>query len=194
MTGQKIAYVRVSSLDQNTVRQLDGINFDLTFTDTASGKDTKRPKLEEMLTFVRAGDWVYVHSLDRLARNLVDLKSLVETITKKGAKIEFVKESLLFTGDDSPMANFTLSMMGAFAEFERAKIGERQREGITLAKRKGTVYKGGMPKLSQNQMNEIHAKIASGIPKARIAKDIGVSRQTIYAYAKKIITNLVIEV
>ncbi len=194
MTGQKIAYVRVSSLDQNTVRQLDGINFDLTFTDTASGKDTKRPKLEEMLTFVRAGDWVYVHSMDCLARNLVDLKSLVETITKKGAKTEFVKESLLFTGDDSPMANFTLSMMGAFAEFERAKIGERQREGITLAKRKGTVYKGGMPKLSQNQMNEIHAKIASGIPKARIAKDIGVSRQTIYAYAKKIITNLVVEV
>ncbi len=192
MTGKKIGYVRVSTLDQNIVRQLDGIDMDITFIDTASGKDTKRPKLDEMLTFVRTGDKVYVHSMDRLARTLTDLKSLVETITKKGAKIEFVKESLLFTGDDSPMANFTLSMIGAFAEFERAKIGERQREGITLAKRKGTVYKGGMPKLSQNQMNEIQTKILSGVPKARIAKDIGVSRQTVYAYAKKVITDLAV--
>lgn len=192
MTGQKIAYTRVSSLDQNTIRQLDGIDTDITFTDTASGKDTKRPKLDEMLTFVRTGDRVYVHSMDRLARNLDDLRKIVKAITEKGARIEFIKENLLFTGEDSPVATLMLSVMGSFAEFERSLIRERQREGITLAKRKGTVYKGGMPKLSHDQMNEIQTKIASGVPKARIAKDIGVSRQTVYAYAKKSITDLAV--
>jgi DNA invertase Pin-like site-specific DNA recombinase len=187
MTGKKIGYVRVSSLDQNTSRQLDGVDVDITFEEKASGKDTNRPKLDEMLTFVRIGDEVCVHSMDRLARTLSDLKSLVETITKKGATIKFIKEGLSFTGDDNAMAHFTLSMMGAFAEFERDKIRERQREGITLAKQKG-VYKGGLPKLSKNQMDEIQNKIASGITKTRIAQDLNISRQTVYAYAKKAIT------
>jgi DNA invertase Pin-like site-specific DNA recombinase len=111
MAGQRIGYIRVSSLDQNTQRQLDGIELDRIFTDTASGKDTKRPQLEELLRFLRDGDTLVVHSMDRLARNLDDLRSLVQKLTKKGVRIEFVKEHLVFTGEDSPLANLMLSVM-----------------------------------------------------------------------------------
>ena len=134
MRGQRIGYVRVSSFDQNPERQLDQVQVDKLFTDKASGKDTQRPQLDALLSFARDGDTVVVHSMDRLARNLADLRRLVQTLTKRGIRIEFVKECLSFTGEDSPMANLLLSVMGAFAEFERALIGERQREGIALAK------------------------------------------------------------
>ena len=129
----RVGYIRVSSVDQNTVRQLDGIAVERTFTDKASGKDTTRPALDEMLAFVRDGDTVIVHSMDRLARNLDDLRRVVRSLTGKGVRVDFVKESLAFTGDDSPMATLLLSVMGAFAEFERALILERQREGIAAA-------------------------------------------------------------
>ena len=120
----RVGYVRVSSVDQNTVRQLEGIEVERTFTDKASGKDTARPKLDEMLAFVRDGDAVIVHSMDRLARNLDDLRRIVRTLTGKGVRVEFVKENLTFTGEDSPMATLLLSVMGAFAEFERyAELG-----------------------------------------------------------------------
>lgn len=102
--GRARRYVRGSSVDQNTVRQLDGIDIERTFTDKASGKDTARPKLDEMLAFVREGDTVIVHSMDRLARNLDDLRRVVRMLTGKGVRVEFVKESLTFTGEDSPMA------------------------------------------------------------------------------------------
>src|SRR5512144_957634 len=134
MQGQRIGYIRVSTLDQTEARQLEGIEVAKVFTDKASGKDAKRPQLEMLLSFVRTGDTVVVHSMDRLARNLDDLRRIVQTLTGRGIRIEFVKERLLFTGEDSPMANLMLSVMGAFAEFERALIHERQREGIALAK------------------------------------------------------------
>jgi DNA invertase Pin-like site-specific DNA recombinase len=102
----------------------------------ASGRDTQRPQLDALLSFAREGDTVVVHSMDRLARNLDDLRRLVQSLTKRGIRIEFVKECLSFTGEDSPMANLLLSVMGAFAEFERALIGERQREGIGQAARR----------------------------------------------------------
>lgn len=146
----RVGYIRVSSVDQNTVRQLDGVGVDRVFTDRASGKDTARPKLEEMLAFVRDGDTVLVHSMDRLARNLDDLRRVVRTLTGKGVRVEFVKENLTFTGEDSPMATLLLSVMGAFAEFERALILERQREGITAAKQRG-VYTGRTPALTPNR-------------------------------------------
>jgi DNA invertase Pin-like site-specific DNA recombinase len=141
MAGQRIGYIRVSSLDQQVDRQLDGMELDQTFTDKASGKDAKRPQLEQLLRFARTGDTVLVHSMDRLARNLDDLRRIVHTLTGKGVRIEFVKEQLTFTGEDSPMASLLLSVMGAFAEFERALTHERQREGIALAKQRGA-YKG----------------------------------------------------
>src|SRR5438270_6093635 len=102
MLGQRIGYIRVSTLDQNTERQLEGVELDKTFTDKASGKDTKRPQLEILMSFVRSGDTVVVHSMDRLARNLDDLRRIVQTLTGKGVKIEFLKEHLTFTGEDSP--------------------------------------------------------------------------------------------
>jgi DNA invertase Pin-like site-specific DNA recombinase len=102
-----------------------------------TGKDTRRPELEALLAFAREGDVVVVHSMDRLARNLDDLRRLVQILTKSGIRIEFVKEGLHFTGEDSPMANLLLSVINAFAEFERALIRERQREGIALAREFG---------------------------------------------------------
>ena len=147
MPGQRIGYVRVSSFDQNPERQLENISLHKVFTDKASGKDTKRPELEALLAFTREGDTVVVHSMDRLARNLDDLRRLVQMLTKRGIRIEFVKEGLHFTGEDSPMANLLLSVMGAFAEFERALIRERQREGIALAKKRGA-YRGRKKALS----------------------------------------------
>lgn len=137
MKGQRIGYVRVSSFDQNPERQLEQVQVDKVFIDKASGKGTQRPELDTLLSFVRDGDTVVVHSMDRLARNLDDLRRLVQKLTKRGVPIDFVKESLTFTGKDSPMANLMLSVMGAFAEFERALIRERQREGIALAKQRG---------------------------------------------------------
>src|SRR5271155_5669349 len=132
MTGQRIGYIRVSSTDQNTQRQLEDVKVDRTFTDKISGKDTNRPKLQEMIDFVREGDSVIVHSMDRLARNLDDLRRIVQMLTKKGVSVEFIHEHLTFTGADTPMANLMLSVMGAFAEFERALIRERQLEGIAI--------------------------------------------------------------
>ncbi|MCE0017791.1 recombinase family protein (plasmid) [Klebsiella pneumoniae] len=126
MQGHRIGYVRVSSFDQNPERQLEQTQVSKVFTDKASGKDTQRPQLEALLSFVREGDTVVVHSMDRLARNLDDLRRLVQKLTQRGVRIEFLKEGLVFTGEDSPMANLMLSVMGAFAEFERALIRERQ--------------------------------------------------------------------
>jgi DNA invertase Pin-like site-specific DNA recombinase len=108
--GQRIGYVRVSSFDQNPERQLEQIQVDKVFTDKASGKDTRRPELERLLAFVREGDTVVVHSMDRLARNLDDLRRLVQGLTQRGVRIEFLKEHLTFTGEDSPMANLMLSV------------------------------------------------------------------------------------
>src|SRR5919206_4732640 len=160
MMGRRIGYIRVSTLDQQTERQLDGIALDETFTDTASGKDAHRPQLEHMLRFARTGDTVLVHSMDRLARNLDYLRRIVHILTGKGVRIEFVKEQLAFTGEDSPMANLLLSVMGAFAEFERALIKERQREGIALAKRRGA-YRGRKKSLSQEAIAQLRERVAA---------------------------------
>lgn len=151
MKGQRIGYIRVSSFDQNPERQLEQVQVDKVFTDKASGKDTQRPELDALLSFVRAGDTVVVHSMDRLARNLDDLRSLVQKLTKRSVRIEFIKESLSFTGEDSPMANLMLSVMGAFVEFDRVLIRERQREGIALAKQRGA-YRGRKRSLNEVQI------------------------------------------
>jgi DNA invertase Pin-like site-specific DNA recombinase len=141
---------------------------DQTYTDRLSGKDVNRPQLTEMLGFVRAGDMVVVHSLDRLARNLDDLRRLVGELTGRGVRVEFVKEKLTFTGEDNPMASLLLSVMGAFAEFERALIRERQREGIALAQRRGA-YRGRKRTLSEDRIDELRRRAAAKEPKARLA-------------------------
>src|ERR1035438_8109391 len=140
-----VAYIRVSSVDQNTERQLEGIAVlspDKVFTDKCSGKDTNRPQLEAMLSYVREGDTLVVFSLDRLGRNLDDLRRMVNVMTCRGVAVQFLKENLTFTGDDSSLSKLLFNMLGSFAEFERSLIRERQREGIAAAKKKG-VYQIG---------------------------------------------------
>ena len=183
MKGHRIGYIRVSSFDQNPERQLEQVEVSKIFTDKASGKDTERPALEELLAFVREGDTVVVHSMDRLARNLDDLRRLVQQLTKRGVRIEFVKECLTFTGEDSPMANLLLSVMGAFAEFERALIRERQREGIALAKQRGA-YRGRKKALSSEQIDALQKRASTGEQKAKLAREYGISRETLYQYLK----------
>ncbi|HYN76270.1 MAG TPA: recombinase family protein [Lamprocystis sp. (in: g-proteobacteria)] len=183
MQGQRIGYVRISSFDQNPERQLEDVPLDKVFADKASGKDTQRPELAALLSFAREGDAVVVHSMDRLARNLDDLRRLVQGLTRRGVRIEFVKEHLTFTGEDSPMANLMLSVMGAFAEFERALLRERQREGIALAKKRGA-YRGRRRALSPEQTTELRQRVAAGEKKATLARELGVSRETLYQYLR----------
>jgi DNA invertase Pin-like site-specific DNA recombinase len=182
-TGKRVGYVRVSSVDQNTQRQLDGEALDKVYEDKASGKDTKRPQLQAALDFLREGDTLVVHSMDRLARNLDDLRRTVMGLTKKGVKVQFIKESLTFTGEDSAMSNLLLSVMGAFAEFERELIKERQREGIAIAKAKGNVYKGRKPSLSADDATELKRRATAGENKAALAREFGISRAALYVYA-----------
>lgn len=181
--GQRIGYIRVSSFDQNPERQLDQTQVDKVFVDKASGKDIQRPELDSLLSFVRDGDTVVVHSMDRLARNLDDLRRLVQKLIHKGVRIEFVKECLTFTGEDSPMANLMLSVMGAFAEFERSLIHERQREGIALARLRGA-YRGRKKSLSSEQQIEVRRRATNGEKKAKLAREFGISRETLYQYLK----------
>jgi len=173
----------VSTLDQNTARQLDGVAVDRTFTDSASGKDVNRPQLAAMLGFVREGDTVVTHSMDRLARNLDDLRRIVRELTAKGVQVQFVKEQLTFTGEDTAMSNLLLSVMGAFAEFERALIGERQREGITLAKARGA-YRGRKKSLTEDQSQQLRQRVGAGEAKTILAREFGVSRETVYQYLR----------
>lgn len=179
--GQEVGYVRVSSLLQNTARQLDGVPLDKLFEDRASGKDTKRPQLDACLAHLREGDVLHVHSMDRLARNVDDLRRMVKELTGRGVVVRFHKEGLTFTGEDSPMANLLLSMLGSVAEFERALILERQREGIAVAKTRG-VYKGRKPSLSPERAVELRQRAAAGESKSQLAREFKVSRDTVYAY------------
>ena len=184
MTGQRIGYKRVSTVEQNTGRQLDGVEVGKMFEDKASGKNTTRPQLQAALEFCREGDTLVVHSMDRLARNLSDLRLLVNQLTARGIAVEFVKEHLTFTGEDSPMSNLLLSMLGAVAEFERALILERQREGIALAKAEGK-YKGRKPTLSEAQITDLCTRATLGDEsKVELAREFGISRETLYTYLR----------
>ncbi|WP_078344303.1 recombinase family protein [Mycobacteroides chelonae] len=179
--GERVGYQRVSTVDQNTDRQLDGVAVDKMFTDKASGKDTHRPELARTIEYLRHGDTLVVHSMDRLARNLEDLRRIVRELTGQGVRVEFVKEALTFTGEDSPMNTLLLSMLGAVAEFERSMILERQREGIALAKAAGK-YKGRKAALSDRQAEELRTRLAAREPVSTLAREYGISRQSVYNY------------
>jgi DNA invertase Pin-like site-specific DNA recombinase len=180
----KVGYVRVSSYEQNTDRQLVDEPLDKVFTDRVSGATTtNREQLQAMIEFVREGDIVVVHSMDRLARNLDDLKQVVNKLTGKGVIVQFKKEGLKFTGEaDNAMSKLLLNVMGAFADFERSLIKERQMEGIAQAKAKGDVYKGRKKALSDVDVARVKAMLADGATKTAIAKELGVSRETLYKY------------
>ena len=169
--GQVVGYTRVGTFDQNDARQLEGVSVDRVFTDKASGKDVNRPQLALLLSFVREGDTVVCHSMDRLGRNLDDLRKMVLDLTARGVHVRFVKESLTFTGEDSPMANLLLSVMGAFAQFERELIRERQREGIELAKRAG-VYRGRKHSLTLERAAELRSRLNQGESKSFVSSRV----------------------
>src|SRR3984893_17548282 len=154
---KRVGYIRVSSIDQNTERQLDGVQLDKTFTDKASGKDTNRPQLKAALDYLRDGDVLVIHSMDRLARNISDLLQTVATLNGRGVVVEFVKESLTFTGDDSAMSKLMVTIMGGVAEFERAMIRERQLEGIAKAKQAGK-YTGRKSTMTEAQVRAIRVR------------------------------------
>lgn len=186
MTTARIGYVRVSSVDQNTDRQLaqlTELNLDRIFEEHASGKDLNRPQLQKMLDYIRAGDSIYVCSMDRLARNLNDLLSLTTLIMEKQCSLHFLKENLTFSADSdkNPMSKLLLSIIGAVSEFERALIRERQAEGIALAKTRG-VYKGSKPVLTPEKRLLFKKMKNDGIPLTLIAKKLGVGRSTLYRH------------
>ncbi|SEL28936.1 recombinase family protein [Nitrosovibrio tenuis] len=186
MTSQRIGYIRVSSLDQNIERQLDAVHLDKVFTDKASGKDTNRPQLQAALNHIRAGDTLVVHSMDRLARNVEDMLRLVREMKDRGVSVEFIKENMSFTaGSDDPRSTLMFTMLSAFAQFERSLIKERQREGIALAKAKGNVYKGRKPALSLEKAAVLRHRVAEGAQKSALAKEFGISRETLYQYIRR---------
>jgi DNA invertase Pin-like site-specific DNA recombinase len=178
--SKQVGYIRVSSYDQSTDRQLAGVTLDKVFEEKVSAKDAKRPQLQACLEWCREGDILNVHSIDRLARNLADLQKIVGILTGKGVTVRFHKEGLTFSGDTAnPMNTLILQMMGAFAEFERALINERRREGIAAAKAKGKQV-GAKKKIDPAMLADIRDKLASGMDKKSIARDYGISRTTLY--------------
>ena len=178
-------YKRVSTIEQNTERQLLNIKCDREFEDKLSGKDRNRPQLELLLSIIRAGDLINVHSMDRLARNTRDLLNLVEEITSKGVTIKFFKENLTFeAGENDPYQKLMMTMLGAVAELERSLILERQKEGIALAKLKGK-YKGGKHKLSPQEVTELKELAKSQkLSLSELARKYQISRPTLYSYLK----------
>ncbi|BCS87125.1 recombinase family protein [Pseudodesulfovibrio sediminis] len=183
--SSNIGYIRVSTVDQNTDRQLDGVDLDEVFEEKVSAATTKRPKLKECLRYVRKGDTLHVHSIDRLARNLADLLSLLNELTGKGVAVKFHKENLTFTGEENnPFQTLQLQIIGAVAQFEREIIKERQREGIAKAQAKGK-HCGRKAKLTPEQVVEIKGRIEDGEEKKALAIEYGVSRQTLYRVIAK---------
>lgn len=185
MSHQVVGYVRVSSQGQNTARQLQGIELDMEFIDKVTGSNLDREKLQECIAYVRKGDTLVVDSIDRLARNLRDLQAILEKLTKKGVIVRFVKENLAFTGNDDAMSTLMLQMMGAFAEFERTMIKSRQREGIDVAKKAGK-HLGRPKKIDNHFINVVKEKLQRLQSIRSIAKDMNVSRATIYKTLEQI--------
>lgn len=177
----KVGYIRVSSVDQNTARQLDGIELDKVFEEKLSGKNIKdRPELQECLNFLRDKDVLLVHSIDRLARNQRDLQNIVGDLVSKGVSIKFVTENLEFGNKDNPMGNLMLQMMGAFAEFERTMIKSRQREGIRKAKERGQQF--GRKSLKPKLVVELKNRKEKGQSVKEIAFAMNIGASTIYKY------------
>lgn len=178
MKGQNVGYIRVSSEGQNIARQLEGIELDKQFIDTITGSVKNRPQLDECLNYLRQGDTLHIHSIDRLARNLRDLQEIVDGLIVKGVTVFFHGENLRFSGNDDAMAKLTLQIMGSFAEFERNLAKGRQREGIEAAKKAGKHL--GRPQLNKALSKEAKQLKDEGLNVANIAKQMKLSRPSVY--------------
>lgn len=192
---QTVGYIRVSSTDQNTERQLDGITLDKVFTDKMTGSSRERPQLKAMIDYVRHGDTVIVHSLDRMARNLEDLLNIINQLNEKGVIFKSLKENLVLDGSNpSPTDKSLLHILGAVVEFNRSLIREAQREGITKAKARGA-YRGRKPTLDKTQLKELEAILKAKnnsvdeyktLTLPKIAEQFGISLPTLNRYIAKI--------
>ena len=178
MSGQRVGYVRVSTLDQRTARQLEGVAVDRTFVERASGRDVTRPELAALVDFVREGDTVVVHSMDRLARSLDDLRSIVAKLTGKGVALHVVTEALTFTGEERGREADAL-VDGRLRRVRALPLRERQYEGIELAKARG-VYRGRTRSLSEDQVADLRRRIGDGVAKAVAARELELSRETLH--------------
>lgn len=184
IAGQKIGYARVSSKDQNLERQTVALKKEKVFrvfTDTASGSSTHRPGLDGALNYLRPGDQLIVTSMDRLARSLIDLHRLVDDLTTRDVSVKFIKEGQTYSLNSTPLAKLMLGLLGSVAEFERAIIRERQAEGIARAKERG-VYKGRAKVLTDEQLTQAREWVGEGVPKAEVARRLGIGRTTLYSY------------
>ena len=181
----KFCYKRVSTLNQNTERQLYGESYDREFVEYVSAKDTNRPELKNLLNILRNDDEVHVHELSRLARNTKDLLDVIDQILKSGASIKFHKENLTFSSsvDRSPVQDLMLNLLGSIAQFERDLLLERQREGISLAKQRG-IYKGRQSKFTDNDISRIKSEFNDSTNKSKLADKWGISRAYLYRLAK----------
>lgn len=176
----KVAYVRVSSVDQNEARQIEGLEkfgIEKWFTEKISGKDTNRPQLQSMLDFVREGDTVYIHDFSRLARSTKDLLDIVEKLNTKGVHLVSNKENI---DSSTPTGKLMLTMIGAIAEFERQNLLERQREGIAIAKREGKFKGGQVKQINEDAFNAAYSRYKlRKITKKDLAAELGISRPTL---------------
>ena len=184
VAGQVVGYARVSTDDQNLDRQVDQLKAAGAFavyTEKVSGSTRNRPQLDEVLRYLRRGDQLVVTSMDRLARSLVDLHAIVDDLVSRGVSVKFLREGQVYSDQADPIAKLMLGVMGSVAEFERAIIRERQAEGIAKAKKRG-VYKGRARVLTDEQVDEARRRISGGVPKAKVARDLGIGRTTLYEY------------
>lgn len=187
ISGQKVGYARVSSKDQNLERQTAALKKEKCFRifdDTVSGSSTDRPGLDGALNYVRPGDQLVVMSMDRLARSLIDLHRLVDELTSQDISVKFLKEGQTYSLNSTPIAKLMLGLLGSVAEFERAIIRERQAEGIARAKARG-VYKGRAKALTDEQLAQAREWVDAGVPKAEVARRLGIGRTTLYNYLSR---------
>lgn len=176
----KVAYVRVSTVEQNEARQIEGLEkhgIEKWFTEKISAKDTNRPQLQAMLEFVREGDTVYIHDFSRLARSTKDLLDIVEQLNNKGVYLVSNKENI---DSSTPIGKLMLTMIGAIAEFERQNLLERQKEGIAIAKREGKFKGGQVKQIDDDQFARVYTKYSlRQITKKEMAEQLHISRPTL---------------
>ena len=181
----KIGYIRVSTQEQNTIRQevlMEALGVDEVYIDRMSGKDTNRPELQKMMEYVRRGDTVIVESISRFARNTRDLLELVERLTAKGVEFVSKKEAIDTT---TPTGKFMLTVFGAVAELEREYILQRQREGIAIAKANG-IYRGRKP-IQRPEFNQVVSLWRSGeLTAAEAMRRLDMKSSTFYRRAKEV--------
>lgn len=173
-----VGYVRVSTIEQNEARQLVTMkkyNVEKVFNEKVSAKDTNRPKLQELLDFIREGDTVVIHDFSRLARSTKDLLEIVEMLESKKVTLISAKENI---DTSTPTGKLMLTMIGAINEFERANLLERQREGIAIAKENGK-YKGRKEVKIDDFDKHYNRYMNREVNKSQLAKELGISRPTL---------------